>query len=132
MNLIPWKNVFEGLLGPETDARPTAWVPVMDIHEGEKDYTVRVELPGVDPSQVELNVEGTLLTLRGEKKDVRETESKGFRRTECVYGAFERSLMLPEGVDSAAIAAEGANGVLTVRIPKVPAAAARRIQIQAK
>lgn len=130
MSLIPWRNVFEGILGQEAEGRPTAWVPAMDIQESEKDYCLRIELPGVDPAQVELSVEGSLLTLRGEKKDVGTPESRGFRRTECVFGAFERSLMLPEGVDAERITAEGANGVLTVRIGKVPAASAKRIQIK--
>lgn len=142
MSLIPWKHrndlawpfekLFEGFLPRETENHPAAWLPAMDIQETDKEYQLRVELPGVDPEKVELTVDGNMLTLRGEKKDVRETHDKGFQRTECVYGAFERSLLLPEGVDLQSVTAEGAQGVLQVRIPKVPAAAAKRIQVKAK
>lgn len=142
MSLIPWKNrndlawplerFFEGFLPRESEGHPTAWLPAMDIQETDKEYQLRVELPGVDPEKVELTVDGNMLTLRGEKKDLRESQDKGFQRTECVYGAFERSLLLPEGVDLQGVTAEGAQGVLQVRIPKVPAAAAKRIQVKSK
>lgn len=123
MNLIPWK-LFE------TESLPTSWAPAMDIQETDKDFTVRVELPGVDLEAVELTVENNLLTLRGEKKDVRDPNNKGFQRSECLYGAFERSLLLPEGVDAQAVTADGARGVLSIHVPKAPAAAARRIQVK--
>ncbi len=142
MSLIPWKHrndlawpfekLFEGFLPRETESQPTAWLPAMDVQETDKDFQLRVELPGVDPEKVEVTVDGNMLTLRGEKKDVRESNDKGFQRTECVFGAFERSLLLPEGVDLQNVTAEGAQGVLQVRIPKVPAAAAKRIQVKAK
>ncbi|MFN3484231.1 MAG: Hsp20/alpha crystallin family protein [Planctomycetota bacterium] len=123
----PW-SVFD-----ETSLVPSfGWSPALDVIDGEKEVTVRVEIPGVDPKDVEVTVSGNLLTIAGEKKEFSEEKGTNVYRSECSYGSFRRSLRLPEGVDSEKVQAEYSNGVLTVRIAKSKTAAPRRIAITAK
>ncbi|HXG63337.1 MAG TPA: Hsp20/alpha crystallin family protein [Planctomycetota bacterium] len=123
----PW-SVFD-----ETSwASSWGWNPALDVIDGEKEVTVRAEIPGVDPKDVEVTVSGNLLTIAGEKKDVSEEKGKNFYRSECSYGSFRRSVALPEGVDADKVQAEYSNGVLTVRVAKSKTAAPRKIAITAK
>ncbi len=123
----PWSLLDE-------DAFPPAfgWAPSFDVTDGEKDVTVRAEIPGVDPKDVEVTVSGTLLTISGEKKESREEKGENVRRSECGYGAFRRSVELPEGALADQVTAEHANGILTVRVAKSKAAAAKRIPVSTK
>jgi HSP20 family protein len=110
----------------------SGWAPSFDVTDGEKDVTVRAEIPGVDPKDVEVTVSGNLLTISGEKKDSREEKGKNVWRSECSYGSFRRSVELPEGVDADKVTAEHANGIITVRVAKSKAASAKRIPVSAK
>ena len=132
MNLIPLVEGFFGNPSTETGDGSAAWLPALDVIEGEKEFTVRVELPGVDPKDLQITVQDNVLTLSGEKKFAREEKGKAYTRTECAYGAFQRTLTLPEGVDADKVSAEGANGVLEIRIPKPEAATPKRIPVAFK
>jgi HSP20 family protein len=106
--------------------------PSFDIVDGENEVTVRAEIPGVDPKDVEVTVSGNLLTISGEKKDSREEKGKQFWRSECSYGSFRRSVELPDGVDADKVTAEHANGILTVKVGKSKTAPGKRIPVSAK
>jgi HSP20 family protein len=106
--------------------------PALDVLDGEKEVTVRVELPGLGPKDFELSLSGRTLTISGEKKGESEERRKGFTRSECWYGSFRRSVELPAGVDAEKVSADYANGILTVRVGKSKAAEARRIAISKK
>ena len=110
----------------------SGWAPSFDVVDGEKEVTVRAEIPGVDPKDVEVTVLGNLLTISGEKKNSREEKGKQVWRSECSYGSFRRSIALPEGVDAEKVSAEHANGILTVKVAKSKAAASKRIPVSAK
>lgn len=110
------------------------WMPPMDVAERTDAYVVHVELPGVDPAQVEVRFEQNVLTLRGRKPSGLETASAGEVRVvsnERMSGAFERSLRFPDFVNAEAIDAGFDNGLLTVTIPKARAAQPRKIEIRA-
>lgn len=107
-----------------------AWLPSVDVSEGEDAITVRVELPGVDPKDIDVSLSGDALTVSGEKKEESEERREGYYHAERCFGSFRRTVPLPAPVDEEKIAAEYAKGVLTVRIEKSAAAAARRIPIQ--
>ena len=125
-------QAFSGSWSAE-DAANRVWVPALDVVEKRDAYVVIAELPGVNPSHVELSFEQNILTLRGEKKPALDLSKDGDVRvymSERVTGTFERAIRVPEFVDSEKIAAEFRDGVLTIRIPKASAAQPRRIEIQ--
>lgn len=108
------------------------WVPALDLIEKNDSYLVFVELPGVDRSAIDVSFEQSVLTIRGTKRAVIDTQQQGEVRVyaaERVLGTFERSLRLPEFVDSDHISADFSNGLLTIAVPKAQAAQARRIEI---
>jgi HSP20 family protein len=73
-----------------------------------------------------------VLTVSGDKKESHEEKGKQVYRSECSYGSFRRSVELPEGLDADKVSAEHANGILTIRVGKSKAAAAKRIPVSAK
>lgn len=104
--------------------------PSIDVTETDKDIEITAELPGLEEADVQINVADNLLTIRGEKKAEKEEKDKNYRLVERSYGAFERTLELPAGVDADAIKASIAKGVLTVTVPKPAPAQAKKIEIQ--
>ena len=107
------------------------WIPLVDIHEYADRFELYVDLPGVDPSAVELTLDGGILTLSGERREAgrKGREEAQGRRVERGHGQFHRRFVLPDTVDSEKVNATGSHGVLTVTIPKQPKTMPRRIQI---
>ncbi len=94
------------------------WKPTADVYRENGTLVVRAELPGIDPaSDLTIDVEDNVLHIKGEKKFEREFEETDRFVRERRYGSFERSLMLPEGVDPAAVTAIYEKGVLIVEVP---------------
>jgi len=108
------------------------WTPAVDIAESDKELTVRAELPGIDPKDLEISVSGNQLVLAGEKKESSEREEKDFYHTETRYGSFRRVVALPDGIDTENVDAQYANGVLTLRLKKTAQSAAKRIEVKVK
>ncbi len=104
--------------------------PAMDVDETEKEVTVRAELPGVDPKDVEINVTGTTLSVRGEKKQEREEKKKDYHFVERQFGSFHRAVQLPTSIDADKVDASFKNGVLTVVVQKRPEAQPKRIEVK--
>ena len=94
------------------------WIPPMDLVEDDEHFVVHADLPGVEEKDVSVELEDNVLTISGERKSDAEQRKEGYYRIERAYGAFSRSLTLPEGIDPEGIKASFANGVLEVRIPK--------------
>jgi HSP20 family protein len=121
---------FAAAASAPTDLDPSAWTPPIDVVETAEAYFVRAELPGVDPSDIDLSVTGTVLTIRG-LKPADENEPPALLR-ERRYGPFHRELSLPGEVDFEATQADVRHGVLTIRLPKREAARPRTIPVQAR
>ena len=105
-------------------------MPPVDIFEQADGIRIMAEIPGVNPSDVKISVEGTVLTIQGTKQQVAEEKTERVHRYERTYGAFERSFTLPPTVDASSIKATYDNGVLTVTLPKVEKAKPRQITVQ--
>lgn len=105
------------------------WIPAMDLVERDDHYLLRADLPGLDESDVAIEVEGDVLTISGERTVEDGSERDGTYRVERASGAFKRSLTLPEGVDAEQIAATFDKGVLEVRVPKPVEQTPRRVTI---
>ncbi|MBI1353402.1 MAG: Hsp20 family protein [Acidobacteria bacterium] len=108
--------------------KATAWTPPVDVIDSEKEYLLRLDLPGVEESNVEARIEGGVLRVSGERKGPETNGSTQWLRRERLSGAFERSFRLPEAVDADGVQARFERGVLEIRIPKVDRS--RRIPIQ--
>jgi HSP20 family protein len=119
---------FEGE-GGGTAAR--RWSPAMDLLETDEQFVLRADLPGMDESDVSIELEDNILTVSGERKAEHEEKREGYYRMERAYGTFSRSLTLPKGIDPEAVSASFDRGVLEVRVPKPEQRKPRRISISA-
>jgi HSP20 family protein len=109
---------------------PRRWIPAMDLVETDDQFVLKADLPGLTEEDVSIDVEGDVLTVSGERKAEHEDKREGYVRVERSFGAFRRSLTLPEGVDPEAVTASFDRGVLEVRIPKPEQRKPRRVAIQ--
>lgn len=110
--------------------RKGAWMPRVDVFERESNLIVRAELPGIDADSLDVTVEGGTLTISGSRSFETESEEAGFHRKEIFEGQFKRTVMLPEGVDPAAITASSKDGILEVTVPKRPEVLPRRVNVE--
>ncbi len=92
--------------------------PVVDMHETDEELVIRAEVPGMKKEDFTVELVDRRLTIRGEKKVVREEKGGGGFLSECRYGSFARSITLPYPVDERKISADLKHGVLTIRLPK--------------
>jgi HSP20 family protein len=106
--------------------------PTLDMYESDGKIKIDVPLPGVKPEEVELTTSGNTLTIKGEHKAKEEVKEADYYRQEMHYGAFTRTVTLPETVDVTHPEAVFENGVLTVSFPKLTTAEPKRIEIKAK
>jgi HSP20 family protein len=111
-------------------AATTAWAPALDISERKDAYLVTVELPGVEPDDLEITLEDGLLTIQGERHFAHDSSEQQFHRVERRYGAFRRSITLPAQVQAEQIEASFDNGVLQIMVPKAEEAKPKRIQVR--
>jgi HSP20 family protein len=111
--------------GPST----RRWTPAMDLLETDDEFVLRADLPGMNESDVSIELEDNVLTLSGERKTEHEDKREGFYRMERSFGSFSRALTLPKGVDPEAVNASFDRGVLEVRIPKPEQRKPRKITI---
>jgi len=104
--------------------------PAVDITEDDAAYKVTAELPGMEEKDIEVALSDDLLTIKGEKTAETEEKDKNTYLSERCYGAFQRSFVVPEGVDSDKIKADFAKGVLTVTLPKAAPAQKKTIEVK--
>ena len=109
-----------------------AWMPAMDVFETEDKIVARLELPGIEPNDVEVAVEDSTLTVSGKREFSSETNEENYHRVERRYGAFTRSIALPQTADVEKVDASFDKGVLTIEMPKVERAKPKKIQIKAE
>ena len=107
--------------------------PAVDVAETDKAYEVSAELPGMDEKNIDVKFSDGVLTIKGEKEEVKEEKKKDYYLNERSFGSFQRSFRLPDGVDADKIEANFKKGVLTVTVPKSAEAqkAAKKIEIKA-
>jgi HSP20 family protein len=106
------------------------WKPAVDIEEKNGKYLLTADLPGVKKEDIHVELHDGYLTLKGERKEEHEEKKKGFYRTERLYGSFERSFRVPEGVTEKDIKAKYHDGVLELSIPAPKVAAKRAVDVK--
>lgn len=125
-----FNRAFGSLSGREREEETLgAWMPPVDITEDKDRILLTAELPGFKEDQVDIQMEGNVLTIRGERKFEEEKEGRNFHRVERSYGHFVRSFTLPNNVDRENIRAKFNNGLLEIEMPKREDARPRQIKI---
>ncbi|MFB3737932.1 MAG: Hsp20/alpha crystallin family protein [Candidatus Velamenicoccus archaeovorus] len=115
--------------------RPIAsgtWMPALDVYETEDEIVAKLELPGIDPEDVDVSVEDSTLTVSGTRELGSEVREEDFHRIERRYGSFTRSIALPQTADTDRVEASFDKGVLTVQVPKVEKSKPKKITVKAK
>ena len=107
------------------------WIPQVDVHEEPERFAVLVDVPGVEPKDIQITAEKGVLTIRGERHARTEQESSAYRRLERRSGQFLRRFTLPESANLDSITAKHTHGVLEVTIPKQAKLQPRRIEVAA-
>ena len=113
----------------ETQGMSAGWSPLVDIFENSEGITLKVELPEVNASDVEIQLEGNALTLRGERKLENADKQEGYHRVERSYGSFARRFTLPSTVEMGNVTAQSRDGVLRIVLPKKAETKPRQIKV---
>lgn len=115
-----------------TDEKLTvsAWTPLVDIAEDEKEYYIKAEVPEISKDDLSVKVQDGVLTISGERKFEKEEKGKKYHRVERVYGNFTRSFSLPENADESKVNAEFKDGVLVVRVGKSERAKPKQVEVK--
>ena len=129
MNRI-WGSAYDR--GREDVTSRGSWLPPVDIYEtGAREIVLKAELPGLRREDIDLTVENSTLTIRGERRREEDVTEDRYHRLERTHGSFQRSFTLPQTVDAARVRAEYRDGVLTVVLPQREEAHPRQIEVQA-
>ena len=141
--LMPWTRMtgtemerllnrfLEGKL-EEQSAAGADWAPSMDVSETKDSLIAKLEVPAMDPKDIQISLQENLLTIKGEKQQEQEDKEEHYHRVERTYGMFARSVRLPVTVDGSKVVATFKNGLLTITLPKTPASKGTTIPIKAE
>ncbi len=122
---FPFPRFFE--TAPITE---TEWAPSLDLSETDKEYVARVEAPGVHKENMDVNLDGNVLTVSGKRETRMEKEEEEYIWKEREEGRFVRSIRLPKAVDPDKVDASYQDGVLTIRLPKREPALKSKVAIK--
>jgi HSP20 family protein len=123
---------FRGGVVDDADLFPSTWMPAVDLLEKDDEFVAKVELPGVHKDDVKITLHDNILTIRGEKKEEKESKDSNYHRLERSYGSFQRSFTLPTSVRQDKVEAEYRDGVLTITMPKAEEAKRKQIEVKVK
>ena len=122
-----FQDAVNRLFSEPPAARP--WAPSVDIYETDNALVLKADLPDVNPSEVQVQIEEGTLMIKGERKFEKVNGHGGYHRIERSYGEFARYFSLPDTVDTDQVKADYRNGVLSITLPKKEAAKPRTIQV---
>jgi HSP20 family protein len=130
-----FENLFDRFLGRGVSGQPakvfdTMWMPSLDLSEDEKSYIVRLEAPGIPKDDLEVNLDGQILTISGRRTFEKEEQNEEYFWREREQGRFVRTVRLPSTVNAAKVEATYNDGVMTIRLPKSDAGTKSRITIK--
>lgn len=129
MYLHPHHRHLSRRFGFEAQPAAASWTPRVDVKEEAARFAIFIDVPGIDPQAIEIQADGNLLSIAGERAATNAGEGERFSRVERRHGKFERRFALPDTADTAAITASGRNGVLEISIPKKAHSQPRKIHV---
>lgn len=128
-----FNRIFDNNLHPggneDSNVVTSQWVPHVDIKEEVDRFVLLADIPGVEPSDIEVQMDKGMLAIKGERTVENRSEGTSFSRLERYHGIFHRRFALPDSANPEGITASGRNGVLEIVIPKRPETTPRRIQV---
>ena len=128
----PYIDLLQGELRQRSrHEAPAEWVPAVDIIEEKDRFLLHADVPGVNPTDVDVSMDAGVLTVSGTRNAVSREEDTDIKRAERLTGHFSRRFTLPETTDAERITAKISNGILEVVIPKLPIVQPRRITVEA-
>jgi HSP20 family protein len=125
-------NLFDDFFGARDRFAPERlrrWTPAVDVFDKDDKFVIKAELPGVDKKDISVDVQGDLLTIKGERSEDREVEEKNYHRKERFRGSFQRCFTLGGDVDPEKITADYTDGVLRIEVPKAEGPQVKRITV---
>lgn len=127
------KQVFDKFFGEgdgdQSNVVTSQWTPRVDIREEAERFVILADIPGVDPKDIEVNMDKGILSIRGERKTESREQTERYSRVERAHGVFYRRFALPDSANADGISANGSHGVLEISIPKKPETTPRRISV---
>jgi HSP20 family protein len=127
-------RLFGRTFGGSEALRPSVggvWMPSMDVYETEDKIVAKLELPGIEPDNVDVSVEDSTLTVSGTREFSNEVKEESYHRVERRYGSFTRAITLPQTADTQQVNANFDNGVLTIEVAKAEKAKPKKIHVKA-
>jgi HSP20 family protein len=120
---------FRPRLSDDSNVESSHWTPAVDIKEEADKFTLIIDVPGVNPKDVDISMENNVLTLKGSREDTTKEDKQGYHRIERTKGSFYRRFTLPDTADAEQVSAKSQHGVLEVTIGKKRAVQARKIVV---
>ncbi len=114
---------------PDMEMSTGAWNPAVDIYETKDSVVLKAELPGFEKKDFSIEVNASMLTLKGERKSEKETKEHNYYIMERAYGSFVRTFALPAAVDKDKVKAKFKDGMLEVTIPKKEGAKPKQVKV---
>ena len=114
---------------PEEALTTTGFAPPVDVYEDEHNFTLKIEVPGVEENDIDVRIENNTLIVYGERKFEKEEKEENYRRVERQYGSFTRSFTLPNSVDPMQVSAHYDKGVLKINLAKKAEAKPKQIKV---
>lgn len=131
MPVNPWRDLraWQERLERLSSHHPDTWTPAIDVYETPDRYVVAAELPGLARDQIELAMQDSQLTIRGQRTE-RPSAEIHYHQVERGHGAFARTFEFAEKIDVENVSADLSQGVLTVTLPKIAPPPARKIEVR--
>jgi HSP20 family protein len=128
-------SIFSDFANPDSEIRNESlsagnFIPPVDIYEDQNRLVLTLEVAGIPRQDLEINIEGQTLTIKGERKLPQDAKEENFHRIERRYGSFVRTFTLPSTVDAGSVRADYENGVLSIELPKKEAAKPQQVKIE--
>jgi HSP20 family protein len=126
----PLFSLFRNMGETELPLTAGSFVPAVDIYEDADKLVLKLEVPGIDEKNLDVQVENNTLTVKGERKPETEEKEENFQRIERSYGRFNRSFTLPSTVETDKISAKYTAGVLKLELKKKAEAQPKQIKVE--
>lgn len=121
---------FRSRVSDDSNVESSRWIPAVDIKEEDDKFVLAVDIPGVNPAEVDISMENNVLRIKGSREETKNQDKQGYHRVERIKGSFYRRFTLPDTADAEQVRAKSRHGVLELEIGKKKAVQLRKITIE--